>query len=389
MAATAEPTEDDLVAQLPEPEVPEGTDLAASADPTEATARWSAQGNHRSATPRRDQALALAASTIGEVEQPLGSNRTRFSAWYGITGAWCAMWYSWVLAHSGTPVGPHAKGFAWCSDGERWFEQQGRLTRDLAAIQPGDALFYEWGTTAGGLDHIGMALTAPDGGGVLETIEGNVSDGVRHLRRNIRTSGIVSAGRPDWGASTGPVSPASTSAGGPRPTLRRGSTGDHVRRLQAALNVLIVWGLQVDGSFGEQTHRSVVELQRRRGIEADGVVGPQTWAQIDAALAEAQATPDPGTEPTPAPEPAPGPPGHRWARPEPTLRRGSVSNGVIELQRALNLLIVWGLADDGTYGPRTEACVAELQRRRGITADGVYGPDTAHQLDLALAEGGH
>jgi hypothetical protein len=57
--------------------------------------------------------------------------------------------------------------------------------------------------------------------------------------------------------------------------LRRGSTGDNVRYLQAALG-----GLQVDGVFGPITERAVRNFQKQQGIQIDGVVGPQTWARL-------------------------------------------------------------------------------------------------------------
>ena len=57
--------------------------------------------------------------------------------------------------------------------------------------------------------------------------------------------------------------------------LRRGSTGDNVRYLQAALG-----GLQVDGVFGPITERAVRNFQKQQGIQIDGVVGPQTWSRL-------------------------------------------------------------------------------------------------------------
>jgi peptidoglycan hydrolase-like protein with peptidoglycan-binding domain len=61
---------------------------------------------------------------------------------------------------------------------------------------------------------------------------------------------------------------------GPRPTLRRGATGDLVKIVQKAC------GLAQDGIFGGQTEAAVRELQRQRGLVPDGIVGPATWASI-------------------------------------------------------------------------------------------------------------
>jgi hypothetical protein len=68
-----------------------------------------------------------------------------------------------------------------------------------------------------------------------------------------------------------------------RPTIRQGSTGRHVRDLQAHLRrvyPLYAGNLAVDGVFGPSTRAAVVEFQRRARIPADGVVGPQTWHKL-------------------------------------------------------------------------------------------------------------
>jgi peptidoglycan hydrolase-like protein with peptidoglycan-binding domain len=68
-----------------------------------------------------------------------------------------------------------------------------------------------------------------------------------------------------------------------RPTLRRGSTGKHVRDLQAFLKrayPAYARNLAVDGAFGLQTEAAVREFQRRSHLVVDGIVGPRTWAAL-------------------------------------------------------------------------------------------------------------
>jgi peptidoglycan hydrolase-like protein with peptidoglycan-binding domain len=58
--------------------------------------------------------------------------------------------------------------------------------------------------------------------------------------------------------------------------------GDAVRRLQILLNDALRPGpqLRVDGHFGGKTEAAVIELQTRKKLEVDGVVGAQTWAAL-------------------------------------------------------------------------------------------------------------
>ena len=68
-------------------------------------------------------------------------------------------------------------------------------------------------------------------------------------------------------------------------TLRRGSTGSEVRTLQTALNKLGANPqLVVDGSFGPGTEKAVKNYQSKKGLAADGICGPKTWAAINADL---------------------------------------------------------------------------------------------------------
>lgn len=64
-------------------------------------------------------------------------------------------------------------------------------------------------------------------------------------------------------------------------TLKRGSKGETVKRLQVMLGGT---GHRVvaDGDFGPVTEAAVRAFQMKRNLEADGVVGPKTWAALSA-----------------------------------------------------------------------------------------------------------
>lgn len=62
-------------------------------------------------------------------------------------------------------------------------------------------------------------------------------------------------------------------------TIRKGSRGEDVKRLQEILRLL------PDGLFGPLTEEAVLQYQRERGLAADGVVGPRTWELLLAGAA--------------------------------------------------------------------------------------------------------
>lgn len=57
-------------------------------------------------------------------------------------------------------------------------------------------------------------------------------------------------------------------------TLRRGSKGDSVKKMQAKL------GLTADGDFGPGTEAALKKWQAANGLTADGIAGPKTLAKL-------------------------------------------------------------------------------------------------------------
>ncbi len=79
------------------------------------------------------------------------------------------------------------------------------------------------------------------------------------------------------GSAPSPSAPAKTAA---PPTIKQGSTGDHVRWMQALLKQRGFYSSAVDGNFGPKTHASVAAFQRSVGLRGSGLVGPNTWAAL-------------------------------------------------------------------------------------------------------------
>lgn len=57
-------------------------------------------------------------------------------------------------------------------------------------------------------------------------------------------------------------------------TIKKGSKGDEVKVLQ------LVIGVTSDGIFGNNTQSALKAWQSKNGLSADGIAGPKTWAKI-------------------------------------------------------------------------------------------------------------
>lgn len=75
-------------------------------------------------------------------------------------------------------------------------------------------------------------------------------------------------------------------------TLRYGSTGEDVKKLQTALGFT---GKDVDGIFGNKTQQAVKDFQTKNGLTVDGIAGNQTFGKL---YATAPAATTPTTQPS-------------------------------------------------------------------------------------------
>lgn len=58
------------------------------------------------------------------------------------------------------------------------------------------------------------------------------------------------------------------------------NTGEEVKTVQLLLNAMHYGDLEVDGIFGDETEAAVKRFQKSRGLEQDGIVGPDTWRYL-------------------------------------------------------------------------------------------------------------
>ena len=74
--------------------------------------------------------------------------------------------------------------------------------------------------------------------------------------------------------------------------------GGDVKALQRLLKGLGYTITDVDGIFGRELDGAVRAFQEKAGLQADGIVGSNTYRALDQAEAESAPTPGPSAEPT-------------------------------------------------------------------------------------------
>ncbi len=145
--------------------------------------------------------------------------------------------------------------------------------------------------------------------------------------------------------------------------LRRGDRGPAVADLRDALASLqlLPWLNGADRSlveFDEPLDRAIRDFQQRRGLIADGIVGPVTarsltdarWKLGDRALSQ-------------------------------TLSAPMTGDDVMALQTRLAEMGYNTGRPDGIFGPLTDQSVRDFQRHRGLPDDGVFGAETYRELN--------
>jgi peptidoglycan hydrolase-like protein with peptidoglycan-binding domain len=167
----------------------------------------------------------------------------------------------------------------------------------------------------------------------------------------VASEALAQRGTGDRGDRAAKASRPATATASRWARARASQSRREVGRLQRRL------GIPADGVFGPQTQRAVRRFQRRRGLTVDGIVGPVTREALGLGAGPVLKRERLGSRRA----------GRRLSR-----RRGEVR----ALQRAL------GIPADGVFGPQTESGVRRFQRRHGLVADGVVGPITRRALGL-------
>lgn len=140
---------------------------------------------------------------------------------------------------------------------------------------------------------------------------------------------------------------------------RLGDEGPAVRDIQDRLEALgFDAGDDARAQFGAGTEKAVVAFQRDRGLDPDGIVGPDTWRSLYEA-------------------------GYRLGDRLLFMRRPMLrGEDVSELQSRLNSLGFDAGKADGIFGPHTERAVIDFQHNRHLAEDGKVGPEVVTELRL-------
>lgn len=145
--------------------------------------------------------MATAEQVLDLSRSQLGNGPQKYWDWYPSGAvAWCCIYQSWVLSNSGLPT-----HFAWVSGLFDAMRADGRNTYDVRSAMPGDLIAFEWGSTAGGYDHIAMVESVDDNG--VTAINGNWGGKVTRAWHSFNGGGIAEIARPAYDAILPPLPP--------------------------------------------------------------------------------------------------------------------------------------------------------------------------------------
>lgn len=287
-----------------------------------------------------DKLIAAAASQIGYYRK-VGTS-TKFGEWYGLpTSSWCAMFVSWAADQAGlTAIIPK---HAYTPSGAQWFKDRGQWHTDVKQIRRGDIVYFDFPGAPDRISHVAIA-EADWSGSSVQTIEGNTSGVIGGDQRNggvcarkTRSSSIVGFGRPAY-STTKKV---------------RVTVGTTLAAVAAALGLGLT---SLVGANPGTTPTTEVTAGQVIEVPSETVVEPTDPVEV-------------------VPEPA---------SPAASTPAATGSSSVASQQAALNQL-GYGLTVDGIKGPKTTAATLDVQRRCGVTRDGVYGPITARCVEQLIA----
>lgn len=213
--------------------------------------------------------LAVARRNLGITETPMGSNKTPYAAAAGHANGypWCATFLVACFRAQKIKLGNES------AYTPSLYNSMAKVAR--ADVKPGDLMFMYF-PSKGRIAHVGIVEAVFPS--YVITIEGNTDEaggrtGGKVMRKK-RAYKDLSFTRPEY-APPPPPKPAPKRRPAD-PVLRVGNTGQKVLDIQRALNKA-GHRVAMDAQFGPLTKKAVQAFQKKKGLVADGVVGPATW----------------------------------------------------------------------------------------------------------------
>ena len=144
--------------------------------------------------------------------------------------------------------------------------------------------------------------------------------------------------------------------------------GEDIRAVQNKLNSLGYVAGTADGYYGNMTRNAVINFQSKKGLAADGDVGPTTWSALFNTSTSG---------------------GSGYSRILKLTSPLMYGEDIRAVQNKLNSLGYNAGTADGYYGNDTRTAVISFQTARGIDIDGEVGPTTWKTLFNTSTSGGN
>lgn len=208
--------------------------------------------------------------------------------------AWCDVFVDWCFVKAfGAEAAlkltcqPKKSAGAGCRYSAQYYKNNGQFH---TTPKVGDQIFF---AKDGTINHTGIVYQVDSS--KVYTIEGNTSGAsgvianggcVCKKSYSLSYSRIHGYGRPAYDVPATsvdePAAPTVATKEVEICTVKKGSVSKTVKALQI---LLIGYGYScgsygADGDFGSATHKAVIAYQKANGLEADGIVGPMTWAKL-------------------------------------------------------------------------------------------------------------
>ncbi len=144
-------------------------------------------------------------------------------------------------------------------------------------------------------------------------------------------------------------------------------TKAYIEEIQTMLKALGYYYGEITGNIGNKTENAIEEFQRKNGLSADGIPGPNTYAKLQSVYGSKGGSSSSGGG----------------------LRLNSSGTDVRNLQQDLTTLGYYWAEITGNFGEKTRDAVKRFQEKNNLAADGVAGSDTLNAINAALKKAGY